>query len=326
VAAGHLAAVGAPPRYVHPQNRTPACINTGRSPVPHPHEPLKINHLQFGIFLAVNQHNLSVYAVKLFHPLPPEPQEKQFLQYPQHRRPRPRHRLRLAWIILLITCINFMNLATARSEQRAKEVGVRKVMGAAKGNLIGQFIGEALFLSFIAVALAVIVVYPALFLSSFNPVAVLKGIKIKSAAGHGMIRKGLVEDAAISDEHVLEVGTNTSNFKWKGKDPAQNLLVSWENVSTNFFNTTGMHLVAGGLARLLSGEFLKLVALSCLIAFPVAWWLMHNWLLNFAYHTSITWQIFAAAGIGAMGIAGLTVSVQAVKAALANPVNNLRSE
>jgi putative ABC transport system permease protein len=504
----------------------------------------------------------------------------------------------IAWIILLIACINFMNLATARSEQRAKEVGVRKVMGAAKGTLVGQFIGEALFLTFIAVALAVLMTYaalppfnrliekslrvdllsplhlayllaigtvtgliagsyPALFLSSFNPVAVLKGIRLKSAAGHGLIRKGLVvtqfsisivlicatmiiyrqiahvkgrdlgynknnllyipfqdqlgqhydqvytdlkqtglvENAAISDDHILEIGTNTSNFKWKGKDPARELLVSWENVSTNFFATTGMHLLAGrdfypgyqkdsnsivinealakamgkegriggtlldggdkpfrivgiiqdyfynsmydapgaelffnnpspignlnirfkagvnlpdgitrvqqivkaanpaypvefkfvddefnrlfhvesltgqlagifaslaiaisclgllglaaytaerrrreigirkvlgasisGLARLLSGEFLRLVALSCLIAFPVAWWLMHNWLQNFTYHTTITWQTFAAAGIGAMGIAGLTVSVQAIRAAFANPINNLRSE
>ncbi|MES1215507.1 MAG: FtsX-like permease family protein, partial [Bacteroidota bacterium] len=60
----------------------------------------------------------------------------------------------IAFIILLIACINFMNLATARSEQRAKEVGVLKVMGAGKRGLIGKFIGESLVMSFIAVLLS----------------------------------------------------------------------------------------------------------------------------------------------------------------------------
>jgi len=57
----------------------------------------------------------------------------------------------IAWIILFVACINFMNLATARSEQRAKEVGVRKVMGAGRGKLISQFIGEAVIMAFVAV-------------------------------------------------------------------------------------------------------------------------------------------------------------------------------
>src|ERR1700744_1998941 len=72
----------------------------------------------------------------------------------------------IAWIILLIACINFMNLATARSEQRAKEVGVRKVMGSGKGKLIGQFISEALVMSFVAVLAAIGIIYLAL--PSFN--------------------------------------------------------------------------------------------------------------------------------------------------------------
>ncbi|WP_431213575.1 ABC transporter permease [Puia sp. P3] len=72
----------------------------------------------------------------------------------------------IAWIILLIACINFMNLSTARSEQRAREVGVRKVMGAARRSLIGQFILEALLLSLVAVVIAVGLVY--LFVPGFN--------------------------------------------------------------------------------------------------------------------------------------------------------------
>jgi ABC-type antimicrobial peptide transport system permease subunit len=81
-----------------------------------------------------------------------------------------------------------------------------------------------------------------------------------------------------------------------------------------------------GLAGLLSGDFLQLVGISCLVAFPVAWYIMHNWLQNYEYRINIHWWIFAAAGISAMVIALATVSFQAVKAALANPVKSLRSE
>ena len=64
----------------------------------------------------------------------------------------------IAGFILLIACINFMNLSTARSEKRAKEVGIRKVVGAQKGSLVRQFIGESIFLAFLAGVVAIIVV------------------------------------------------------------------------------------------------------------------------------------------------------------------------
>jgi putative ABC transport system permease protein len=129
----------------------------------------------------------------------------------------------IAGFILLIACINFMNLSTARSEKRAKEVGIRKVAGAQKRGLVAQFIGESVFLAFLAGIIAVIIVqislpaynqltekelfinfgsidtwiafiafilitgllagsYPAFFLSSFQPVKVLKGTFKKANA------------------------------------------------------------------------------------------------------------------------------------------------
>ncbi len=138
----------------------------------------------------------------------------------------------IAVFILLIACINFMNLATARSVKRAKEIGVRKVVGAVRSVLISQFIGEALLLSFLATVIALLLAtlmlpvfnsltgkqiafpfsdfifwiellgliivtgfisgsYPALFLSSFNPVTVLKGT-MKFGSGATFFRKGLV--------------------------------------------------------------------------------------------------------------------------------------
>lgn len=502
----------------------------------------------------------------------------------------------IAFIILIIACINFMNLSTARSEKRAKEVGVRKVMGAGKGKLIVQFIGEAIVMSFIAVFIAIGIIYlvlpsfnnlvqkdlyiniseplhltylvsigivtgllagsyPAFYLSSFNPITVLKSMKLP--AGAGFIRQGLVviqfsisiilivgtiiiyqqiqhvknrdlgynkndliyvntqgklsahfesvyqqlkqsgvvEEASLSDFPVLQVWKNTDNYSWEGKQPTQNPLISFENVSPQFVRTMGMKLTSGrdfyanpsldtnsviinealakqmgkqghigaiirdvgnksyeiagivkdflyndmyaagaplllynnptgtdvlsirikrdvnlqsalvkigaivkannpsypfeykfmdddfdqlfktetltgklagvfaslailisclglfglaaytaerrikeigirkvlgasvaGLTGLLSKDFLKLVGISCLIAFPVAWWALSNWLQNYQYRITINWMVFAAAGILAMFIALATVSFQAIKAALSNPVNSLRNE
>jgi putative ABC transport system permease protein len=80
------------------------------------------------------------------------------------------------------------------------------------------------------------------------------------------------------------------------------------------------------IASLLSADFLKLVLLAILIGSPIAWWAMHNWLQNFAYHIHIQWWMFASAGLLAIVIAIITVSYHALKAAIANPVDSLRSE
>ena len=137
----------------------------------------------------------------------------------------------IALFVLLIACINFMNLSTARSMKRAKEVGVRKVLGAEKSSLIYQFLGESIIMSCIALGLALLIatillpyfnqltqkngtlfaqpviwlwigiltlgtgilsgIYPAFYLSSFRPIAVLKGKLLNNLSG-ASIRKGLV--------------------------------------------------------------------------------------------------------------------------------------
>ena len=71
---------------------------------------------------------------------------------------------------------------------------------------------------------------------------------------------------------------------------------------------------------------MKLVAIAFVFAAPLAWWAMHKWLQDFAYRISIEWWIFAAAGLGALLIALVTVSFQAIRAAIANPVKSLRTE
>jgi putative ABC transport system permease protein len=503
----------------------------------------------------------------------------------------------IAGIILIIACINFMNLATARSEQRAREVGVRKVMGAAKGMLITQFIVEALMLSFLSLLIAIVILYwtipaynimvkkelhldffrpvhmiflvgiglitglfagsyPAFYLSSFSPIGVLKGIKIKTGFAVNYIRRGLViiqftisivliictliiyqqiqhikerdlgynkenlitmdaqgsmrdhfsliknqligsgfvENAALSLHDPLHVYSYSSGWSWQGKDPNNHIdihsnLVTPEYLSTMHmellkgrdfytipkvdsdnviinesmaklmgnqgklgseivFSSTPLHVVgvvkdfifndmygssaplillcnpsavtvmtirlkpnvdlkealtktetvfkannpgfpfefrfvdeefnklfatetligklAGvfavlaifisclglfglaaytaerrtkeigirkalgassiGLAGLLSGEFIRLVIISCLIAFPIAWWAMNGWLRDYQYRISIHWWVFGIAAFGSLAIALITVSFQSIKAALANPVQSLRIE
>ena len=80
------------------------------------------------------------------------------------------------------------------------------------------------------------------------------------------------------------------------------------------------------IVGLLSRDFTMLVGISALIAFPIAWWAMYKWLETFAYRTEISWWIFLVAGAVALAIALLTVSIQTIRAALANPIKSLRSE
>ena len=81
-----------------------------------------------------------------------------------------------------------------------------------------------------------------------------------------------------------------------------------------------------GLVTLLSKDFVKLVLLSAIIAFPIAWWAMNEWLKDFVYRIEIGWWVFVVAAAIAILIALFTVSFQAIKAAIANPVKSLRTE
>jgi putative ABC transport system permease protein len=500
----------------------------------------------------------------------------------------------VAFIILIIACINFMNLSTARSQKRAKEIGLRKVLGSTRQSLIGSLLSESLIVAYTAVLFAVLIVacvlpsfssligirlhlhllytshilflvfigtlcglvagsYPALYLSSFNPVRALKNQTTKKAGNAGIVRKGLVviqfaisviiiiavvviyhqvqftknRDLGFNKNNILYVPVtptlmksypslkqdilntndvssvspmsmynNGGGWNWEGKSADEDVLVT--NVSTDadylttfgiqlkdgrgfsqdqnvdsmniiinesfaklmgnaghiggqiwrdptqrltiigitkdfvynnvnathpaplaFFNSPsntnyifiqlkpvntlqgsisklesifkkadvsqsfdyhfvdkdfeqkfryqqfigslatifgclaifisclglfglasfvaeqrkkeiGVRKVLGasvrGITTLLSKDFLLLVCVSCLVAFPVAWWIMHDWLQSYEYRTILSWWIFAAAGIGALLITLLTVSFQSIKAAIANPVKSLRTE
>lgn len=83
---------------------------------------------------------------------------------------------------------------------------------------------------------------------------------------------------------------------------------------------------AGSIVAMLSKEFLKLVVVAAVIAFPIAWWAMDSWLQDFAYRVNIHWWVFLVAAVVALLIALFTMSFQTMRAALANPIKNLRTE
>jgi ABC-type antimicrobial peptide transport system permease subunit len=80
------------------------------------------------------------------------------------------------------------------------------------------------------------------------------------------------------------------------------------------------------IMQLLSSDFIKLVALAFFIATPIAWYAIHNWMNDFVFRTSVSWWVFAASGLGMILIALITLSVQTIRTATANPVTSLRSE
>jgi len=254
----------------------------------------------------------------------------------------------IAAFVLLIACINFMNLATARSAGQAKEVGLRKVVGALRNNLVVRFYGESMIYALLSLAVALVLVrlflpwfntlsgktlslnlwanrgillgvlgvtavtgvlagsYPAVFLSSFHPVRVLKG-SLKAGAGGAVFRRVLVvvqfslsvfliigtavvykqmvymkskalgydkeqvlyislrgmtsrsygalkgelkKDprilAVASSSHLpCSIGSNSSGVKWEGKDPEKVVLVSLCAVDYDFLDVMKIELVEG---------------------------------------------------------------------------------
>jgi ABC-type antimicrobial peptide transport system permease subunit len=194
----------------------------------------------------------------------------------------------IGFFTLLIALVNYINLTTARAFDRAREVGVRKVIGAKQGQLITQFLSESVLTILLAFAFAVVLA------ESFTPfVNNLAATNLTSVLWMGLF--GLV--TFTEQQRTKEIGIRK---------------VLGANVAD--------------VVALLSKDFLKVVMIGFLVAIPIAWYTMNLWLEGFAYRIEMGAGVFLLAGLAAILIALAAVSWQSIKAAIANPVSSLRDE
>ena len=212
--------------------------------------------------------------------------------------------------VLLLACINFMNLSTARSEKRAKEVGVRKAIGSLRRQLIYQFFSESLLVAVFVSVFSLLLVLIAL--PFFNEVA---GKKMSILWGNPSfwltsigftiviaLIAGSYPALYLSSFQPVKVLKGTFKAGRFASVPRQVLVVLQFSVS--------VVLIIGTIIVYRQIQFAK--------NRPVGY--------SYEYRTGISWWIFSAAGAGALLITLLTVSFQAIKAALDNPVKSLRKE
>ena len=261
------------------------------------------------------------------------------------------------FFILTIACINFMNLSTARSVSRAKEVGLRKVVGAYRSHLVKQFLGESLLLSSLSEGHVIGVVkdfhYRPLY-ETFEPLVI-------TAAWYRVSHLSLrirpePETMAFLQRTWSQFLPNrapTITFsadeleRWYRDDQRTGQIFSAAFIIAIFVASLGLLGLAAftaeqrtkeigirkamgaslwNLVILLCREFVILVGIANLIAYPIIYLAMDRWLQHFAYRIELSATPFALGSLLTLGIALLTISTQAWKAARTNPVETLRYE
>lgn len=261
-----------------------------------------------------------------------------------------------ALFLLLISCINFMNLKTARSARRAREVGMRKVLGARRMQLARQFLGEAVLMSFLALLAALPLIYVCLpFLNQLvgkqlafdlfrdSPLALtVVGVTALVGVCAGLY-PALFLSAFLEDQWHTFLPDHPYDYffldddldqMYKGEATLSVVIACLGLFGLAAFSAeqrtreVGIRKVVGasvaGLVLLLSKEFVRLVGVAILVAWPLAYFVLDRWRAGFAFRVDIAWSTFLLAGLTALVIAWVTVSYQAVRAALTNPVEALR--
>jgi len=257
-----------------------------------------------------------------------------------------------AIFILLIACINFMNLSTAKAIRRIREAGIKKILGAQRSTLIAQTLGESLLLAFLSTIIAIGFVF--LLLPQFN---LITGKQLSIPFNLNFILTILSITVIARLDALYKKDNNGLPFEYRFLDEDyQGLYASEKKVATLSKYFAGLAIIISclglfGLAAftaqkrqkeigirkvvgastnnvmiLLSKDFLKLVLISILIAFPISLWAMYQWLHGFAYRVDLGIDIFVIAAISTILITMLSIGFQSLKAAVTNPIKSLRSE
>jgi hypothetical protein len=209
----------------------------------------------------------------------------------------------IALLILFIACINFMTITLGRSASRAREVCVRRVFGAQRFQLLKQFSSEAMLRSKWK-ELAPELPFEYYFLDQDVARQYRAEQRWGKLVSYSSVLAIVIASFGLFGLSALSVSRRTKEI--------------------------GIRKVLGAslhrLVGLINQEFLLLVILGNVIAWPLAWFAMHRWLQGFAYRIQIQWWVFALAAGIALLVALLSVSTQAIRAALANPVERLRCE
>ncbi len=227
----------------------------------------------------------------------------------------------LAVVILAIAGVNYVNLATARAGRRIHEIGVRKALGAHRGQLIRQLLSESVLMSTAATVLgavlagAMLQLIPAIAGSAFDPIR----------------RHSLEEVTARLYSEELRVGRSLTLLLLLAiAVAAVGLFGMAAHAAHERTREIGVRKVfgasAGGLTAMMLRDFARPVAIAFVLSVPVAWWLGNQWLHDFAYRVEMGAGLFAVSGALSFLVAGLTVSQQAIRASMTNPVETLRTE
>ncbi len=266
--------------------------------------------------------------------------------------------LTIAIAILIIACINFINLSTARSNTRAKEIGLRKVVGAEKSDIISQFTAT------IVLIIGTIIMFKQLNyirnkdlgLNREHVVAISMNSELREA--YRSFKNEIKQNPnVINVTAARRFPTNIGHMNpvyWEGKGPEDYMTMTDASVDYKYFTflailisclglfgmasftaeqrtkEIGIRKILGAsitnIIMMISKDFLVLLFVSNVIAWPIAYFLMERLLNNYAYRTNIALWIFLASGMMAILVALLTVCIKIVRTAYANPVDSLRYE
>lgn len=232
----------------------------------------------------------------------------------------------IALFLLLIACINFMNLSTAQANQKLREIGVKKIVGASPKQLILQFLSESTLLVLLALTTASVLAIA--LLPHFNLITgkTLQlsniGIEVILAVFSLALITGLL--AGSYPAFYLARFQSIKALKGKIQSTAKTYTGEQRRKEIGIRKVLGASVFQ--IVTLLSSAFTKPVLLAISVSLPLSYWFAQSWLANFSYSIDLSWSFFVLPSVAILIIAWSVVGIQTLKAALLNPVQALSHE